>query len=174
MHFFYNGVFLIAVLFWGKLENWKEYYSTILFFIACDFFANIITYNNSLWKYQETVFGQEILMNHTIINLLIMFVAYPATIFLFIGYFPSKKWKKIGWILFWVSLYSIVEYINLHFFTLITHHNGWNMAWSVLFNIVMFTSLRIHYRKPLLAWLIAAIWSVIIILYFNIPFTKMK
>ncbi|WHX64536.1 CBO0543 family protein [Peribacillus frigoritolerans] len=97
-------------------------------------------------------FGVHILRNDLIISLIIMFLAYPSTIMIYLGRFPQSKRKQSFWIAFWFFLYSSIELINLKYLDLINHYNGWNIWWSVLFNIFMFSILRIHFKKPLLAW----------------------
>lgn len=84
------------------------------------------------------------------------------------------RWKQGMWVSFWIFLYSILEYINLHYLYLIRHHNGWNMMWSVIFNIVMFLMFRIHHKKPLLAWGLSVIWILFLLMMFPIPLEKMK
>ncbi|NWQ42745.1 hypothetical protein MLOOGBEN_18745 [Bacillus sp. EB106-08-02-XG196] len=170
----YVALFLFAALKWGDWRNWRDYYPTILFFMIGDLLKNFIFYNHWMWTYKETMFLENILRNHTIINLMIIFIGYPSTIFLFLGRFPNVRWKQGLWISFWVFLYSILEYINLHYLYLIRHHNGWSMTWSVIFNIVMFPMFFIHHKKPLFAWILSAIWILFLLKMFPIPLEKMK
>ena len=170
----YVVIFLLAAILWGDWRRWQLYYSTILFFIVGDLLKNFLFYNYWLWTYQETLFAKNILQNHTIINIMVMFIGYPATIFLYLGRFPQSKWKQAGWVTFWIFLYSILEYINLHYLNLINHYHGWTMTWSFLFNIVMFIMLRIHFKNPLLAWGLSIIWIIFLLNKFPIPLEKMK
>ena len=98
-----------------------------------------------------------------------MFVSYPVTVLIYLGRFPQQKMKAITWILFWVALYSIIEFINLQFLDLITHHNGWTMTWSVIFNFIMFTMLWLHYKKPGMALLLSIPIVVYLLWYFRVP-----
>ena len=91
-----------------------------------------------------------------------------------LGRFPKTRLKQGLWVSFWVFLFSILEYINLHYLQLISHHNGWSMMWSVLFNIVMFSMLRIHYKNPLMAWGLSLIWILFLLMMFPIPLENMK
>jgi hypothetical protein len=173
MHFlFIFGIVLIGWK-WGNWQEWQKYYPTILFFIACDLFANVVTYNYPLWQYQETIFAAEILRSHTIITLFIMLIVYPITTVLYLSKFPEGVSKSIRWILLWVFLYWIVEFINVAFLGQMIHENGWNIYWSFVFNIVMFTTLWVHHKWPLFAWLIAIIWSSFIIIFFQIPISAL-
>ncbi|WP_420178664.1 CBO0543 family protein [Ornithinibacillus scapharcae] len=137
--------------------------------MLCDLFANVITYHFPLWRYQETIFATNILINHSFVSIMIMLIAYPVTILIYLGKFPDGTPKKILWIILWVFIYWIIEFINLHYLNLIRHENGWSMYWSLAFNIVMFTILYIHQNKPILAWILSGFWAAIIIMTFNIP-----
>jgi hypothetical protein len=127
-----------------------------------------------MWMYQETLFGDNLLRNHTFINLMIASIVYPSTILIYLGRFPKGRWKQVFWISLWVSLYWVVEYVNLAYLDLIDHHHGWNMWWSTLFLIIMFPMFNIHHKNPLIAWGL----SVVIILFlwnvFHVPIEKLK
>lgn len=169
MHFIFNFLFLLAALKWGDWRNWKLYYPTYLFFIGGDLFKNALLDDYRLWSYQETIFATNILFGHYVINFLIMLVAYSSTILIYLGNFPKQRYKQILWLLFWVALYSLIEFINLKYLHLFEHHYGWSMHWSILFNLVMFTVLKIHVKKPLLAWGISIVFFIIIFQAFHIP-----
>jgi hypothetical protein len=174
MLFIYVILFLFAAIKWGDWRRWRDYYPTILFFIVGDLLKNFLLYNHWLWTYKETIVFESIFRNHTIINIMIMFIGYPSTILLYFGRFPKTRLKQGLWVAFWVFLYSILEYINLYYLHLIRHHNGWNMMWSVIFNIVMFLMFRIHYKNPLLAWCLSLIWILFLLMMFPIPLENMK
>ncbi|MBM7691678.1 hypothetical protein JOC77_001085 [Peribacillus deserti] len=174
MHFIYNAMFLAAGIKWGDWKRWRDYYSTILFFIGGDLMKNFLLHDHPVWTYQETIFGESILRNHTIIVVMIMFVAYPATILMYLGRFPQERWKQFLWIAFWVVIYTGIEFVNLTYLDLINHHNGWNIGWSILFNIVMFSLLRLHFKNPLLAWALSIPWILFLWNVFDIPLYKLR
>jgi len=169
MHLILNGIFLGATLIWGDWRNWKEYHSTILFFWFGDLLYNILCHDYMMWEYKESIFAENLLSNHTIISLLIMFVAYPSTVLIYLSKFPKGIYKRIIWILFWVSLYSLIEYINLHYLNLVFHHNGWTIGWSVLFNLILFPMLWLHYNKPINALLTSIPIILFFVIYFHVP-----
>ncbi|MDQ1143914.1 hypothetical protein QE429_000741 [Bacillus sp. SORGH_AS 510] len=169
MHFIFNLLFLGAAIKWGDWKNWRTYYPTWLFFIGGDLFKNALLHDYRFWSYKESIFGSRILFGHLIIDFLIMTCAYSSTLLIYLGKFPTQRMKQIGWILFWISLYSLIELINLKYLNLIEHHNGWNMYWSVLFNIVMFTVLKIHVEKPLIAWILSIVFLSFLLHKFDVP-----
>jgi hypothetical protein len=169
MHLVFNGLFLIAGMKWGDWRNWRKYHSTILFFWFGDLLYNVLCHDYLMWEYKESIFAQNILSNHIVITLLIMLVAYPASVLIYLGNFPKGKMKIILWVLFWVTLYSLVEYINLRYLDLVAHHNGWTMGWSVLFNLVIFPMLWLHYKYPIKTLLVSMFIIIFFITYFNVP-----
>lgn len=157
-----NVVFGLLFLFvgwkFGDWKNFKKYYPTILFFIIGDLLYNLLTYNNPMWEYKK----DGIFPNHTLSNLWIMITVYPGTVITYLFHFPKKKINQIFYILFWVILYVLWEFVNVHVLGLIDHYNGWNMRWSFLFDFIIFIMLVIHHKRPLLAWG----FSIIIIIFF--------
>ena len=169
MHLLLNGLFLVAGLKWGDWKNWRKYHSTILFLWFGDLLYNVLCYEYIMWKYKENIFAQTVLTNHIIISLLIMFVAYPAMVLIYLGRFPESKWKAVVWVLLWVTVFSTIEFINLRFLNLITHHHGWTMMWSVIFNLILFPMLRFHYKKPGMALLLSIPIVFFFVYYFKVP-----
>lgn len=174
MHFVFNALFLLAGIKWGDWRNWKEYYPTILFFIGGDLLKNALLHEHLMWEYQEVYFGENILVGHLAIDLMIMTIVYPSTILIYLGHFPRTLMKQLLWISLWVCIYSGVEYINLRYLNLINHHRGWTIAWSIIFNVIMFVMFRIHFKKPLLAWGLSFAWLLFLWNWFDVPYDLLK
>jgi hypothetical protein len=174
MHFIFNLVFLFAGIKWGDWKNWRIYYPTILFFIGGDLFKNTLLHNYLMWEYKETIFGENILFSHTIINIMIMVIVYPATILIYLGHYPKEIGKRVLWLLLWAFLYSFIEFINLKYLNLIEHHHGWNMIWSIVFNIFMFFIFPIHHKKPLLAISLSILWLLFLWNVHDVPLKILK
>jgi hypothetical protein len=169
VHLLLNSLFLIAGVKWGDWRNWSKYHSTILFFWFGDLLYNLLCKNYLMWEYKETIFGQNLLPNHLAVSLLIMFVAYPATVIIYLGNMPKEKSRIILWLIFWVSLYSLVEYINLRYLNLVSHHHGWSMGWSVLFNLIIFSMLLLHFKHQVAALLISIPIILFFVIFFKVP-----
>lgn len=154
---------------WGDWRNWRNYHSTILYFISCDLLYNVLTVQYPLWKYTPTA----ILPNHTLVNLFVMFIAYPSMLLVYLGRFPSSRYKQIGWICLWTALWSLGEWYS----TLLgqfSYYNGWNYGWSIVFNITLFVFSRLHYLKPLLCYILSVIVVVLLVLYFRVPIWELE
>lgn len=153
---------------WSDWRNWRVYLPTILFYIAGDLFYNVLTYEHTLWKYESFIFP-----NHTLTNLYVMFTIFPATILLFLSNYPKGLKKQFLWILFWIFLYGILEWI-FHEMDLFLYENEWNIWWSIAFLCVMFPMLALHHKRPILTYLLSSIVIIFIVIYFDIPIIEMK
>ena len=164
MFYFHISIAIIAILAcykWGDWKHWQKYYSTILFFMMGDFIYLVLFHKTMLWTYNTDI------LNHTLVNLLILFTVYPCTILLFIPYCPKLIFKKVIYIFFWVVLFAMLEYISYRL-NCFSYHNGWNLGWSIIFCLIMFPLQYLHYTKPLLAWCFAIIKLVIFIVIFKV------
>jgi hypothetical protein len=164
MFYYHISIVIFAILVcykWGDWKHWDKYYSTILFFMMGDFIYLVLFRKTMLWTYNTDI------LNHTLINVLIIFTVYPCTIIIFIPYYPKLIFKQVIYIFFWVVLFAVMEFISYHL-GCFKYHNGWNLGWSIIFCTIMFPIQYIHYKKPLLAWCISMIKLVIFIVIFKV------
>lgn len=156
-------LFILAAWRWGDWRHWQKYHSTILYFLLGDVFYMVLTSNYPLWQHQpmppiHSYIGVEICC----------LVTFASTALIYLGLFPNGVGKSMLWIGFWVVLYSLIEVIYLHFGA-IKHFNGWTMLYSVLFNMMTFPMLRLHFRRPLLTYVISIPIAVAILVIFKVP-----
>jgi hypothetical protein len=161
--------FIIAAYLWGDWKNWRKYYPTFLFWIGGDFFYNALLHNHRLWYFSKGIIGDKILHGHLIVCFFIMLFSYTSTLLIYLGRFPKQKVNQCFWFLMWVFIFSFIEFVTHRYFHSIKYQYGWNIYWSILFNFVMFTVLKIHYSKPLLAWIISIIFLIFLSNEFNLP-----
>jgi hypothetical protein len=166
----YGLVWLAALWIWGDWKNWQKYYPTILFFLLGDFiYQYLLADHYPMWKYNPQGVDEEIGLTHTHVSFSIMAIKYPATALIYLSRFPEQsKWKQALYIFCWVLLYAVNELLDVNA-NLIKYYNGWNFWWSIFFNVVMFSILRVHYLKPLLAWLLSIGFIVFLWNIFDVP-----
>jgi len=171
----YAFIWLFALWKWGDWKNWHKYYPTLLFFMIGDFlYLYLLSDHYPMWKYNPSDGDGKLGLTNTHITLSIMLIKYPATTIIYLTHLPERKFvKQVLYIVFWVILYSFNELIDL-FFNLIKYYNGWNFIWSILFNVVMFTCLAIHHRKPPFAWLISIMFILFLWHQFDVPSTVFR
>lgn len=144
-------------------KRWKDFYSTIQFYIICNLLYNFIFFNHTLWAYKP----KSPWLNHTIIDLIFSLVIIPIIIMIFLQYLPNVFRMRVLYISAWVTFFTIVEYLFQRF-GLFIYENTWGIIYSAIFNVIMFTVLGIHFRRPLTAILLS-IPIVVILLYFHHP-----
>jgi hypothetical protein len=150
---------------YGDWRNWKKYQATILFLIAGDLLHRCFTAEKHLWYYQVPF------MSGLLINLLIMLIIYPCTVLIFIPMVEASTSRKIGVILVWVLIYSVLELVA-DYFGILRYSNGWNGWFSILFDFIMFPLLWLHYKKPIWAYAVASLIAIVVVFSFNIPMPK--
>lgn len=165
-------LFILACWRFGNWRRWKDYYPTILFFLVCNLLGAYIMGHKSLWVYHG-------LINHSFSDLLISFTVFPSTAILYLTYYPestetTKKMRvQIKYIFFWILLYTIIEVIMSEL-GYISYNNGWNIGWSVLINITIFVVLRVHTLRPLTAWSLVFVETLIFMYIFDVSISSLK
>ncbi|MFS0862440.1 CBO0543 family protein [Fredinandcohnia sp. 179-A 10B2 NHS] len=171
MNGIYGLLWLLALFIWGDWRNFNKYYPTFLFFLLGDFlYLYMLNDYYPMWKYIPKGVDSEIGITDTHVSLSIMAIKYPATIAIFLGRFPEEKGRtrQYLYILIWVLIYTLNEFADLSL-GLIKYYNGWNLGWSILFNIVMFSIIRLHHLKPLPAWVVSIIFVILLWNIFDVP-----
>ncbi|MGN7178808.1 hypothetical protein BK139_18865 [Paenibacillus sp. FSL R5-0490] len=160
-------VVLVYVFFAWKFvdwKRWKEYYPTVQFYIIANFLYNFLFYNHTLWAYRAVTLDW---LNHTFIEITFTLLIIPVVVMIYLRYFPEKNLKKkIFYIGVWIVYFSVLEYL----FSkkgLFVYDNGWNFWWSVLFNLIMFIMLRMHYKKPGIAMAVSLPIIAILLWFFH-------
>ncbi|MGG1674749.1 CBO0543 family protein [Neobacillus sp. NRS-1170] len=173
-----NVILFIVYGFIGwKFGNWKEFkslYPTLLFLIIGDFLSQFLLFDYTMWMFRPLgPLDNFFHLNHTLIALGKMLIQYPVTIAVFLGRMnPNKKSLLIS-IVLWSVIYSITEKVA-QISGILTYHHGWNYGWDLVFNVMIFLMLFIHYKKPVLAWvlvvpIILGLWWI-----FDVPFSVLK
>ncbi|MEH7300094.1 CBO0543 family protein [Neobacillus drentensis] len=168
----YGAIYIFSAIKWGDWKNWKAYYPTFLFLMVGDLVYQYLFYKHSMWEYVP-VGSDKGWAKHTHIAFLVMLIKYPVTISIFLGNMPKSFKKKLVNILFWTFIYTLNEYVDLKLGALV-HKNGWNLGWSAIFSFVMFSVLAIHYYKPLLAWILSALYATFLWNVFDISSSILK
>ncbi|WP_282173854.1 hypothetical protein [Cytobacillus firmus] len=134
MNALYAFLWIFALWKWGDWRNWKMYYPTFLFYILGDFlYLYLLSDFYPMWTYDPQGIDEKVNLTNTHVSFSIMAVKYPVTILIYLYRFPGGKLIK--------KLLYILKY-----------DNGWSLKWSILFNAVMFTILRVHHKRPAAAW----------------------
>lgn len=156
--------------FWkSDWRNGGKYHSTILFMIAGNFMVDLLTYKYTLWDVSSELGG------HLVNDFLMAILFFPPAALLFLSHYPFQKRLLVQslYICFWALLFSGIEGIE-YILDNINYFHGWTMWKSLILNLAMFPTLRIHYSKPLLAYVLYFVELGIFIFICHIPVSEMK
>ncbi|WP_456275185.1 CBO0543 family protein [Bacillus sp. AK128] len=175
LNIIYASLWLFALWKWGDWRNWKVYYPTFLFFIIGDFlYLYLLSDAYPMWRYNPPPIDRDMGITNSHVSLSIMAIKYPATVLIYLSNFPDQnKLSQILYVVGWVVIYAVNELVDLHL-GVIQYFNDWNFWWSCLFNVIVFTLLRVHIKNPLLAWVysigvVITLWNI-----FNVPDTVFR
>lgn len=153
------AIILITVLLTWKFadwRNWQKYQSTMLLFSLGNLLYIFIYHDHFLWMFKPDIF------NHHIMEIIYTVTVFPLTTLMFISNFPYGNKKLIFYMAKYIFIYITVEYILFRMGYMVYNY-GWNIWWSLGWNVMMFSILAIHYKKPLHAYSI----SVLVFLLMN-------
>ena len=164
MYFAIAGVLAdVAAYKWGDRKNWRQYYPTILFVIMGNMTSELLAYRTPLWEYGD-VFGDYMIM---MIGLMVLM--FPGMVILFLSRYPQRPARQALYVLAWAAGFTLLEYLSMRG-QLFLHHRGWNIWYTLAHNLVMFPLMRLHYKKPLLAWAASFAVAFLVLLHFKLPF----
>ncbi|WP_158287193.1 CBO0543 family protein [Mesobacillus foraminis] len=149
----------------GDIKNWRTYYPTILYVIINNLLYSFFVSEKKyfLWKLEP-----DFLLNPTFSFLVQNFIIFPCLIILFLSYLPKYQHKKITYIILAASILAGIEFI-MYLTGRITYHHGWNFWWSIGFNILWVLMMKLHFYKPIPAWVVSFIITAFFIIYFHVP-----
>ncbi|SFB06565.1 MULTISPECIES: CBO0543 family protein [unclassified Bacillus (in: firmicutes)] len=166
----YSILWILAAWKWGDWKNWSKYYPTILFASIGNLIYEVVCSEYPMWLMEPNG-----LPNRTLPILLLVIVGMPLSVFLYLSYYPFKKskTKQAMHIFLFVAIFVVLEYASVKLGS-ITYHNGWNLYWSTLFNIVMFSILRLHHTHYRFALILSAIFIGMLSIMFDLTLGKMR
>jgi hypothetical protein len=162
MHFAIAIWAILAAVRWGDWKNFKQYYPTILYVICCDFLYKIFAVNSyHLWKLQE-----DFLLNHFSTFFMHVLITFPLSVFLYLSTYPTPVKKQVIHILKWVFIYIFVEWIAWKCGR-ISYYHGWNIWWSLFFDVIMFGMIRLHFVHYLWAIPLSIVFTFFFLIVFG-------
>jgi hypothetical protein len=157
------SIFLVSAYKWGDWKNWKKYYPTMCFFGMGDLIYVTVFNDKPLWDFPTNF------LVSPLDELLLIFGCFFPTTLVFLSRYPKKLFCQIAYNSMWIGIYMFLELINYKLGT-IEYYNGWNIWWSLLHNTIQFPLIALHYKNPILTWIIALIFLVVVMKIFNVPF----
>lgn len=161
----------IAITIWAVIASWRawnwerfyKFHATILYISAMNLVYLFFTTDYHLWRMLP-----DLGLPPSIIYMLYTFIVFPCSAILFLSHYPKPFKSQIYHILKWIIIYIGAEWIG-SLFNRITYGHGWNLWWSFLFLFLMFPMFRLHYKRPLLTYLLTLVFIALIFYFFKVP-----
>lgn len=159
------SLFLLAAWVHADWKNWQKYYPTILYATVESLTASYLTYHHTLWIFNPGA----VVTTHTVVELINAFVVLPAVTFTFLSKYPfnERVVRQFVYVFFWVSIFAVAECIAHYIIGSIGYDHGWSWKVSVVFDIGLFTILRVHHTRPFWAWCLSVLVAIVIFLVFD-------
>lgn len=149
----------------GDWKKWKEYYATILYAYTGNLVYNILCFNRPLWSFGDLAY------RYPALDLAVMALVYPASVILYLSHYPRRPYAQVLYIVMWAGIFAAVE-VAAYYTGGFVYYNGWTFWYTVVFNLIMFPLLRLHYKRPLLAWPASAAMAFLVVWWFWVPLAK--
>ncbi|WP_309298093.1 CBO0543 family protein [Cytobacillus sp. NCCP-133] len=145
----------------GDWKNWENYYPTMLYVSLSSFVYEFISHSHfHLWELEKKLLN--LMGVHFLHNLIIN----PLLGFVFLSRYPSNSKSRFFYCAKWIVLFLAAEWIA-HRIGIITYYNGWNIGWSLLFVLIMFPMIRLHYLHKRIALLLSVVIATIYLFLFD-------
>lgn len=164
MHLAIAILTVLASFKWANWKNWRKYHAS-MFFIACGgLLYEYLVKEHSLWK-----FHPDFLYGHSMTVIVYALITMPVSILIFLTHFPEKWGGRCLYILLWSGIYILTEWI-LYVFERINYQSGWEIWYSFIFDIVMFSVIALHQYFPFRAYIASIFIISFLMVHFHIPF----
>lgn len=166
---FYSILWILAAILFAD-RNWEHYYPTLLFAALSNVIYELVCYKYQLWQMEPN--GLPAAM---IPILLLCLIGMPVSTWVFLSNYPHNGMfhSKVYYISFFTAIFILLEFVAVKCGS-ITYHNGWNLLWSLFFDIIMFIMLRLHFRHPLAGLSLSVLYTGLLMIIFDVSFDKMK
>lgn len=151
-------------------KRWKEYYPTIQYYCILNILYDFLYYNHTLWAFRAITTNY---LNHTIISIAFYFIVIPITLLIFLQRYPGGTFNRARYIFVWSLFYWAIEFLYT-IKDMFVYDNGWNIWHSLWFNLLMFTMIRLHYKRPLLTLCLTIAVVPAFMWFFPVPLSSMK
>lgn len=162
------AIYLLAIFAawkWSDWRNWQKYHATLLFLPFISLVYNFLAFSSEhfLWKTVPDLF-----FNHAIAELGYIFIVLPCTALLFLSNYPKGFLKVTMHFLKYIFVYGVIETI-VYLTGRMEYSYGWSIWHSIGFYFLMFPSIIVHHTKPLLAYIIFILITIVGVWLFQMP-----
>lgn len=165
-------IILIIWLLYLNLKNqtWRSiprYSGSILYVIFFNGMYFYLCKDRLLWDFRAPILTKKALRRIQI------FLITPLFILLFLSKFPKTLFKRIFYIIKWIGMSLIIEWVALQRGNIVFKY-GWNLRWSMFVYTFMYPFSYLISIKPLITLVLSFLSTVFLLIRFRIQIPIFK
>ncbi|MEB1806061.1 MAG: hypothetical protein LPK26_01960 [Bacillaceae bacterium] len=149
----------------GSLKHLPKHYKEVGFICFFNAFYYYICKRYLLWEFRPKG------IDWRIIRAVHIFVTTPLVVLSNLTKFPETVTNQIVHVLKWTFISTYLEHVVAQQ-KLIRFKHGWNIYWSGLIYLKMYTYSYLHTKNARLTWILSIGTAIFYVLIFRIPLKK--
>ncbi|MET3683230.1 hypothetical protein ABID56_001321 [Alkalibacillus flavidus] len=162
MHILFSLLLLALNIQKKTWRNFTNYYPALIYVCVFNVLYYILCRDFLMWELKDKT------LSKSVVRALHILVIVPLLILLYLSNLPVSLSKQIVYINKWIIISIFVEFIGQKL-KMISFHNGWNLYWSILIYIKMYTYSILMINRPLLTWVISTASTISFLIMFKVP-----
>lgn len=165
MHLAVNIFIIFSVWKWADYKNWRKYHATMLFLPLMSLVYGYLSFSSGIFLWKAV---PDFLINNTMTELVYTSILMPCTVLLFLSNYPDSPIKIMLYFIKYIFIYGAIETI-MYLTGRMDYDGSWSIWHSLFFYFLMFPSIIIHYKRPILAYIIFILITAFSVFYFKLP-----
>lgn len=161
---------VLSIILWGifshSFKDVRKYYKSMVYVSSFNGIYYYLCQRHLVWEFIPSG------IHWMIIRLIHVFIVTPVITLIFLSKLPSELNRQIVYLIKWVIIASIVEYLAYKK-KLILYAHGWNIFWSGLIYLKMFVCSYLFTKRPVTTLYLSFCCCVFFVVKFKVPL-KMK
>jgi hypothetical protein len=158
-------VFMVLLnVFGGTWRYVPKYYKSMAYVSCVNACYYLLCRRHLVWEFTPNGINWKFLRAAQIL------IVSPLLVLLYLSKLPESRLKQILHTVKSILIACLVE-LFVHKQKLLQFRHGWNLLWSSLMYLMMFTYSSLFTKRPFLTCLLSILSSVFFIIKFNVPLT---
>ncbi|TWI59902.1 CBO0543 family protein [Halalkalibacter nanhaiisediminis] len=152
-----------------KSQTWKEIRKHAWGIVYVVFINSLYYYlfkEKKLWDLKDKR------MKRNTLRALHLFIIMPLLILVFLSNMPQSLFKKAFHLMKWIFISLTFEFVGLKKAHAISFYHGWNLKWSSIIYVLMYTFSYLVTRMPIFTSVLSLGFIVFLLITFKIPIRK--
>ncbi|OLO27038.1 hypothetical protein BTR23_21120 [Alkalihalophilus pseudofirmus] len=147
-------------------KNFPKYYKSLAYVSFFNSFYYYLCKRYLLWEFPPEGFHWRLLRSMHI------FFITPMLVLAFLSKFPESLPRQLTYLIKWTVGSTMVEHFAVKENVIIFKH-GWNIFWSGLIYLLMYSFSYLLTKKPFVTWFLSFYSLIFFLTFFKVPFNRL-